>query len=465
MQGHLYLEFAGSFLTFSLQAAAACLACICFTRLLRQPQHRFMVWFVFLVASGLYWLRLFGDIGLLLVRPSAGLAISGHGIIPAREHFLLPAAWSVDLGRLDMVVAAIYFAGVLWLAGSHAWRFLRLRALVKLGSRPSPGLASLLDGLRREFGVRRCELLVLPGLISPATVYWRHPRILLPESCNGQEATPWMSDVLRHELVHIVRSDYLIAAISDAVCAFVFFHPAVWYARKQMRLERELACDLAAVSDCPEQRANYADTLAHFVRLHMLQQQNAAPGMDFAGSASFLSRRIHCILEEPVKTPWWKKFSAATAGLALWMVFAFSLPGLGIVLDFSGNRAQANGHGDKRTTAPVALLHKLRSMAKAHTAKTEPGAMADPVVLPDTLTSLRVHDRVPETAEPFQFPQDDSGDTLAEGPAVNTPAWSEQSPASPGFSGPSAESIVIATIDGIAASERREHAEGREHGR
>lgn len=463
MQGQLYLEFAGSFLTFFLQVAAASLVCALFARLLRHPQHRFLVWLLFLAASGLYWLRLLGDVGMFIVRPSTLLAVSNHSAVPARDRFLLPEAWLAGLGRLDKVAGAVYLAGVLWLAGRQVWRSLRLRALIKLGSQPSPGLARLLENLRRQFSVRRCAVLVLPGLVSPATVYWRKPRILLPESCDQEEAAPWITDVLRHELVHIRRRDYLVSAISDAVCAFLFFHPAAWYARKQMRLERELACDRAAVSDCPEHRANYADTLAYFVRLHMLQQRSAAPGMDFAGSVSFLSRRIHCILEEPGKTPWWKKFSAATAGLALWMVFAFSVPGLAIVLDFNKS-APAPRVADNRVTMPAAVLHKLKSISKSHTAKAEPGAMADPVVLPDTLTSLRVHDRVPETTEPYQSTQDDSSGGVAEGPEVNTPAWSEQSPASPGFSGPSTRSIVIATLGGIAASEHKEHA-GRGHER
>ena len=465
MQGQLYLEFAGSFLTFFLQTAAACLVCLVFTRLLRHPQHRFLVWLLFLAASGLYWLRLLGDVGMFIVRPSTLLSVSNHSAVPARDHFLLPETWSGGLGRLDEVASAVYLASVLWLAGRQVWRSLRLRALIKLGSQPSPGLARLLENMRHQFSVRRCELLVLPGLVSPATVYWRKPRILLPESCDQEEAAPWITDVLRHELVHIGRRDYLISVISDAVCALLFFHPAAWYARKHMRLERELACDLGAVSDCPEQRASYADTLAHFVRLHMLQQQGPAPGMDFAGSVTFLSRRIHCILEEPAKTPWWKKFSAAAVGLALWMVFAFSVPGLAIVLDFTSKPDTAVRLAQNRAAAmPATVLHKLRSIAKSHSAKAKPDDMADPVVLPDTLTSLRVHDRVPESSESFQAPQNDSSDSLAEGPDVTTPTWSEQSPAAPGISGPSARSIVIATLGGIAASEHKEHA-GRGHER
>lgn len=462
MQAHVDLQFASAFLTFFLQATAASLVCMGFTRLLRHPQHRFLVWLVFLAASGLYWLGLAGDLGLRIFRPASALAASAAsvpGAVSAHGRFLLPAAWIVWLGRLFAVVGFSYLGGALWLAGRQMRRSIALHRLLKLGSQPSPELAQLIQGMCREAGIRECEMLVLPELVSPATVCWWKPRILLPEACNQQEITPQLEDVFRHELVHIARRDYLISRISDGICALLFFHPAVWHARKQMRVERELACDLAVVDERPDHRADYADSLAHFVRQHMLQQQSASQGMDFAGSVSFLALRIRHILAEPGHAPWWKKLSTATAGVAMWTAFAVFSPALAIVLDFAAKPEPVVPVAGHQTAAPVT---QHRSRAKKHLAKSE-GATAATVSLPDTLTSLRVHDRVDNTDE-FQTSRTDSGGGISVGPEVNSPAWREGSPASPRRSGPSVRSIVLATIGGVATSERKErngHGRGR----
>ena len=137
--------------------------------------------------------------------------------------------------------------------------------------------------------------MVLPGLKSPATAGWWNPRILLPEVCEQIGPTPQVADVLCHELVHVARRDYLWAGLSDLICCLLFFHPAVWKARKAMVLQGELACDLAVLETRSGDRADYADSLTYFVRLRMLQD-GFSLGVDFAASAS-LGLRIRTILD------------------------------------------------------------------------------------------------------------------------------------------------------------------------
>ena len=196
-------------------------------------------------------------------------------------------------------------------------------------------LQALFGNLCRDFGVRRCSLVVLPGMISPATAYWWRPRILIPQICQHMDDYSQLADILSHELTHIVRRDYLWALVSDVFCTLLFFHPAAWQARKNMRRERELACDRAVVQARPEHRADYATSLARFVRLRMLQQV-ASYGVDFASSPSLLGLRIRCILAEPVKTPLWKKLAAAIACFAFILMFGVMCPALSVLMDFAG---------------------------------------------------------------------------------------------------------------------------------
>lgn len=456
-----YLHFAGTLLTFFLQVSAGFLVCAIMVRLLPGPHFRFRAWFGFLVLSALYWLaslagylvgfsaprfRLFGG---------AAENVVSHG----SHHLLIPARWSAYVVPAGTLITWSYGLGVGILLLFKVWKHVRLRLLVKHGSSASPALQALFDKLCRDFGVRRCSLVVLPTMISPATAYWWHPRILLPELCEHMEELPQLADILSHELTHIVRRDYLWAMISDVICTLLFFHPAAWQARKNMYRERELACDRAVIQARPEHRADYATSLARFVRLRMLQQV-ASYGVDFATSPSLLGLRIRCILAEPVRTPLWKKLAAASACCVFLLMFGVVCPALSVLMDFAGQPqsvADAVSSASVTHATPQPPVHKAKLMAKA---VSEPGTGAS--AYPDDLTSLRVSHAIRETPA-YRFTSNPSQAGSGEFMHNDKPVWHDSSPASPSYNPPTVRSVVLSTIGGIAATERGERGgHGRE---
>ena len=68
------------------------------------------------------------------------------------------------------------------------------------------------------------------------------PIVLLPRS-----ASAWTSErrrvVLLHEMAHIQRSDNLTQALAQFACTLYWFNPFVWWGARQLRIERERACD------------------------------------------------------------------------------------------------------------------------------------------------------------------------------------------------------------------------------
>ena len=70
----------------------------------------------------------------------------------------------------------------------------------------------------------------------------RAPSIVIPAT-----ADLWPDDrrraVLLHELAHVVRYDCLTQTLALIACAAYWPHPAVWWVARQLRVERELACD------------------------------------------------------------------------------------------------------------------------------------------------------------------------------------------------------------------------------
>jgi beta-lactamase regulating signal transducer with metallopeptidase domain len=123
-----------------------------------------------------------------------------------------------------------------------------------------------------------------------------------------------------------------------------------------MRIERELACDRAVVEACPDHRADYAASLAQFVRLS-ISPRRSAPEVQFAAPSSLLGRRIRSILLEPVALPQWNRM--CSAGLAATMVMTLLLfaPQMSVSFDlvtgiarrqFASMNVEMPGHRMKR---------------------------------------------------------------------------------------------------------------------
>jgi beta-lactamase regulating signal transducer with metallopeptidase domain len=70
-----------------------------------------------------------------------------------------------------------------------------------------------------------------------------------------------LEQIAAHELAHLKRNDLLWGWIPELARIAYFFHPVAHWAARQIRLERELACDQLAMLDSGRSAAEYAATL------------------------------------------------------------------------------------------------------------------------------------------------------------------------------------------------------------
>jgi hypothetical protein len=209
-----------------------------------------------------------------------------------------------------------------------------------------------------------------------------------------------------------------------------------------MVLQGELACDEGVLNARPGDRADYAESLTYFVRLRMLQE-GFSVGVDFAASAA-LGLRIRTILTAPMPLPWWKRTSRAAVAMALVTAMATLAPALTVLFHFSQSV-------DLQTSVPPAL-RAANAVRASHRAHHRDGKQPQS---PDTLTTLRVQQYVPETPAYTMT----ASDRPSAGGEVDrdAPAWRESS--SP-VRLPSVSSVVLSTVGHIPISSRRG---GRDH--
>ena len=147
-------------------------------------------------------------------------------------------------------LTAAWLAGVVGSLVRPILGFLSLRRLRREARVIDSGpLAEMLLALSRRLRFpRQLLLLTHPHRRMPMTWGFRRPKILVP-----LEADDWPVErqrvVLRHELAHAARGDFLIAITARLICAAYWFNPLVWVVSRRLDHEQEQACDDVVLRD------------------------------------------------------------------------------------------------------------------------------------------------------------------------------------------------------------------------
>ncbi len=185
----------------------------------------------------------------------------------------------------------LWFTGVVLLSLRSAGGILLVERLRRKETVPvTEELLEIYLALERRMGltraIRYCESLHLDA---PAVAGWIRPVVLLPVSALSGLSTAQLEAVIAHELAHIGRYDAFVNLFQVAVETLLFYHPAVWWLGKRVRLEREHCCDDAAVALCGSP-VTYAHALTR------MAESKAAPQLAMAANRSPLVARIARLL-------------------------------------------------------------------------------------------------------------------------------------------------------------------------
>jgi GWxTD domain-containing protein len=126
----------------------------------------------------------------------------------------------------------------------------------------------------------------------PVVIGYVRPVILMPVGLLAGLPTGQIDSILLHELAHICRYDYLVNLLQSLVEGLLFYHPAVWWISRVIRVERENCCDDLVVS-------SHGDAHEYAVALAALEQNRCASrAAALAATGGNLVKRIGRLLDQ-----------------------------------------------------------------------------------------------------------------------------------------------------------------------
>ena len=228
-------------------------------------------------------------IGNSLVLPATTAAAQGAG--SAMDRALAPAP-AAPLDNLAPWIALCWLAGVavLTVRWGLAWAVLERRVRQSSAIVPADLIAAL-ERVRVRMSIARdIPVRMADWVDSPAVSRWIRPVLLIPAAAVAGLNLDQIEAIFAHELAHIRRHDYLVNLLQTAIETLLFYHPAVWWVSRQIRVEREHCCDDLAVASCGERRV-YASAL-----LELERHRAARPVLAMAASGGSLKARIARVL-------------------------------------------------------------------------------------------------------------------------------------------------------------------------
>jgi beta-lactamase regulating signal transducer with metallopeptidase domain len=162
------------------------------------------------------------------VATSAGQSPTAHGAPP-----------------LSVLLMAVWLSGGLLFWAMIASRYTMVRHIIGSARLLEAGpVRVVLEQIARELKLHRVpDLLVTETLTVPFLFGVARPRIVLPEALLAGMSDVERRTVLTHELVHWKRRDTWIGWLQVVAQSLFWFHPFLWWAGRQLRHERECACD------------------------------------------------------------------------------------------------------------------------------------------------------------------------------------------------------------------------------
>jgi beta-lactamase regulating signal transducer with metallopeptidase domain len=191
-------------------------------------------------------------------------------------------SWWAQLPWPWLVAALLgtWGAGVLLLGGMFLSRLGRFGRQVRRVSQTDLELSAQVDELREQLGQRTApRACLVEGVVSP--MLWGvgpWARILFPRELYRQLRPEARATLLLHELSHYYRGDSWVRLLEFAATIAFWWHPAVWWARRELEAAEEDCCDQWVMERTASSPRCYAEALLDTIDF-LCEQRPATPAL------------------------------------------------------------------------------------------------------------------------------------------------------------------------------------------
>ncbi len=194
---------------------------------------------------------------------------------------------------VGFILCAIWMAGILVMIFLVSGSILRFLAF-KQSALPlqNQAILKLYQQCLKELKIRKnIPIYSIAFFKSPVIAGLFYPCIYLPIHLISGYGEKDIRYMLLHELQHYKHKDALANYIMNLAGIVYWFNPFVWYALKEMRNDREIACDASVLEMLQkESYRDYGDTLINFVQKVSLTPFPFTTGIN--GSMAQMKKRI-----------------------------------------------------------------------------------------------------------------------------------------------------------------------------
>lgn len=247
----------------------------------------------------------------------------------------------------------LWIAGVPWVSLFVAVGWVGA-ARLRGGAEPlhDNGLRQLFERCASAMRIPGVSIAVCDRLTSPIVVGILRPIVLIPPSLLTSLTLEQWEMIMLHELAHIRRLDNLVNLVQRGVETLLFFHPAIWWASRWVRLEREHCCDAVVLRGGATAQA-YAETLA-VLALPGLSPQLATAAMS---NHELLTRMRHILGTEDLAMALTRRKLATAVVLCatVGLLMAAGVQGLG---------GRASADDDPTIRSALSVLLQERDLAR-----------------------------------------------------------------------------------------------------
>lgn len=257
-------DFAVQFLICNILVSLIAGALLAAKRLLQKRltgRMQYFLWFPFLGLLAVPFLPL-EALPLFSWQRSLG-QVPAQGLAAAMAKTAAPApagalGWMEDFAMtvsqqapscIGLLLFALWIGGIAAMTALTLYSALRFHVLKKSAlPLENPGLGRLYQHCLLELGILRpLPIYTTAFLTSPVIAGLFRPCIYLPLHVISGCPAKKLRYMLLHELFHYRHRDYAANYLMHMARVLYWFNPAVWYALREMKTDREIACDAAVL--------------------------------------------------------------------------------------------------------------------------------------------------------------------------------------------------------------------------